>query len=361
MKLSSFLLSSAAVIVAGSAFAADLPAKKAAPAAAPAVASCPAFGNGFFTIPGSETCLKFNGRMLGDVTVTDPKNDRTKAPVSLGASWRIAVDTRSNTDVGVVSGYARISGKAAGQMGVDYGYAQIGGLTAGYADSAFITINNPWGWKYVADDGTVLPVIQYTASLGSGNSVTVGIEEASYRNTASTDNAGASQVPDLTGKFKSVQGPVTLQLAAATHQNHGKESGDKQGYAFQGAATFAASAETTLYVQAAYADAALSYLGYGKGVDFADVDVAEGTAKGWSAQAVVSQSVGSGTVNLNAAYGVITSAASVDTKITQFEVNYDFTGIKGVQIIPVIYYTNKDSAGTSTNSTTGYLRIERDF
>ena len=146
MKLSALLLSSAAVIVAGSAYAADLPAKKAAPAAAPAVASCPSFGAGFFTIPGSDTCLKFSGRMTGDVSFSDPKGNREAAPVSLSASWRIAVDARSNTDAGVVRGFARTSGGAGGNMGVDYAYAQVGGLTAGLTDTAFATLNNPWGW-----------------------------------------------------------------------------------------------------------------------------------------------------------------------------------------------------------------------
>ena len=367
MKLSTLLLSSAAVIVAGSAYAADLPAKKAAPAAVPAVLSCPAFGAGFFTIPGTETCLKFNGRMIGDVTVIDPKSDRTKAPVTLGYSWRIAVDTRSNTDIGVVRGYSRIKSKA-GAMVVDYAYAQIGGLTAGFADSAFLTINNPWGWVYGADDGKILPVLQYTAALGTGNSLTVGIEEATSR--TNTTDTGAPQMPDLVGQFKSVQGPVTFQLAAATHQNHGSVSGDKQGYAVQGAVTFAASADTKVYVQAAYADAALSYLGYGFGkdavksgtslYDYTDTAAAT-TAKGWSAQGVVNQAVGAGSISLNGAYGVVTDVNSNDAKFTQVELNYDYTGIKGVQIIPVIAYKNVDWNGTSTNSTTGYLRIERDF
>ena len=59
MKITSLLLSSAAVLVAGSAFAADLPAKKAAPAAA--VVACPAFGAGFFQLPGSDTCIQLSG------------------------------------------------------------------------------------------------------------------------------------------------------------------------------------------------------------------------------------------------------------------------------------------------------------
>jgi len=45
MKLSTLLLSSAALVVAGSSYAADLPAKKGAPAKA--ATGCPAFGVAF--------------------------------------------------------------------------------------------------------------------------------------------------------------------------------------------------------------------------------------------------------------------------------------------------------------------------
>ena len=52
MNIRSLFLASAALVSAGGAFAADLPAKQAAPVA-DAVRACPAYGSGFFTLPGS--------------------------------------------------------------------------------------------------------------------------------------------------------------------------------------------------------------------------------------------------------------------------------------------------------------------
>ena len=139
-------------------------------------------------------------------------------------------------------------------------------------------------------------------------------------------------------------------------------SSDTQGYAVQAAATLAAAPGTTLYLQGAYANAALSYLGYRNTNDAVAAD-ASATAKGYSVFAAINQAAGPGSVSLNAVYGAQTpSGNGGDIKQTQFELNYDYTGIKGVQVIPAVYYSNKDNGdGTTTNGTTGFLRIERDF
>jgi hypothetical protein len=356
MKISSLLLSSAAILVVGSAFAADLPAKKAAPAAAPT--GCAAFGDGFLQIPGGDNCIKFSGRVVADQTFADPKSDRAKMFDTFGSSARLNVDVRSNTDAGVVRSFFRLNGGSNAAPTVKYAYAQIGGLTAGYADSAFITLNNPWGWLISTDDGKVANLLSYTASLGGTTTATISVEDPTFRTSA---ELGASQVPDLGGAVKTVNGALTLQGAVATHQNHGLLSSDTQGYAVQLAATLAAAPGTTLYLQGAYANAALSYLGYTNTTDAVAAD-ASATAKGYSVFAAVNQAAGPGSVSLNAVYGAQTpSGNGSDIKQTQVELNYDYTGIKGVQIIPAIYYSNTDNGTTTTNGTTGVLRIERDF
>ena len=356
MKLSTLLLSSAAVLVAGAAFAADLPAKKAAPAAA---TGCTAFGAGFFQIPGGDTCIKFSGRVTADQTLSDPKGDRSAALNSFGAGFRLNVDARSNTEAGVVRAYGRVSGSGGDAVGVNYSYLQIGGFTAGHTDTAFATLNNPWGWEIATDDGKVTNALQYTASLGGSSSVTVALEDATARTTS---GMGASQVPDVVGQFKTTMGGNTIQLAAASHQNHGLVSGDVQGYAFQAAATIAASKETTIYLQAAYANAALSYLGTSPAaIHDADTNDVSATAKGWSAFGAVSQAMGAGSIQLNGVYSQLTATDSTDVKISQLELNYDYTGIKGVQIIPAVYVSSVSTGGDTLDSTVGFLRIERDF
>jgi hypothetical protein len=74
MKLAkSLLLGSAAALVAtAGASAADLPSKKAAPVQF--VQVCSAYGAGFFTIPGTDTCIKVGGRVRADFAMSGQKD-----------------------------------------------------------------------------------------------------------------------------------------------------------------------------------------------------------------------------------------------------------------------------------------------
>ena len=60
MKVSFLPLAAAGLIATGSAQAADLPTRKAAPVEY--VRICAAYGPGFFYIPGTDTCIKIGGR-----------------------------------------------------------------------------------------------------------------------------------------------------------------------------------------------------------------------------------------------------------------------------------------------------------
>ena len=71
--LNKLLLGSAAVIVAvAGAQAADLPSKKAAPATY--VKICDAYGAGFYTVPGTDTCVKLGGYFRGEYQYTPGKD-----------------------------------------------------------------------------------------------------------------------------------------------------------------------------------------------------------------------------------------------------------------------------------------------
>ena len=379
MKLSTLLLSSAAVLVAGAAFAADLPAKKAAPAA---VTGCTAFGAGFFQIPGGDTCIKFSGRVTADTKAADAKGSRTKSTVNFGAGFRLNVDARSNTDAGALRSYGRLDSGS-----LSYAYLTLGGLTAGLADSSFDAYNGAWNWNADGfDNGNVNKLVSYTAALGGASSLTFGIEDPANQNTSSvsllSETAlmnfesshsaagfyaeavqGAAQYPDMVGNFKTSAGAASIQLSGALHNNHGLTGGDKTGFALQAYGKFAVATGTELHAQASYADAATAYLGYTNATaDYADPEVTQ-TAKGYALLGAVNQAVGAGSVSLSGRYAVITPAAAspVDTKITQVELNYDYTGIKGLQVVPMVYLKNVDNGTTATQSTAGLLRIERDF
>ena len=195
MKLTSLLLSSAAVLVAGSAFAADLPAKKAAPAAA--VVACPAFGAGFFQLPGSDTCIKFGGYVRDDIKFASEAdraaadgstNENLYSLYSNSASFRLNIDTRSNTEIGVVRGFARTNGSDLKQA-----YIQAGGFTTGLAG----TWMGNGGGVIVGTFGSHSDATQvsYSTAIGGGT-VTLGLLDSGANDVQST-NTGVASMPDL--------------------------------------------------------------------------------------------------------------------------------------------------------------------
>ena len=117
--LNKTLLGSAAVIMTMvGAQAADLPSKKAAPATY--VKICDAYGAGFYTIPGSDTCIKVGGYVRVDydyrperkstsflttTTTTNGKNVSGSGDATTQGFYNratIQLDARTATSMGVV-------------------------------------------------------------------------------------------------------------------------------------------------------------------------------------------------------------------------------------------------------------------
>src|ERR1700744_477013 len=107
------LVTAAGAGLAGGAEAADLPSRQAAPAA-DYVRVCTAYGAGYFTIPGSNTCLKIGGAVRASYTVRPaaPSNainqastNIAQAPYPRSATYDHAraylnLNARSETDYG---------------------------------------------------------------------------------------------------------------------------------------------------------------------------------------------------------------------------------------------------------------------
>src|SRR6516225_1534222 len=108
MKLAkSLLLGSAAGLVAvAGAQAADLPTRKAAPVEY--VRICAVHGPGFFYIPGSDTCIKIGGRARFEY-VNAQTYSRGVDNSSFRASGRISLDSRTQTDWGLLRAFVRVT------------------------------------------------------------------------------------------------------------------------------------------------------------------------------------------------------------------------------------------------------------
>jgi hypothetical protein len=222
MKLvKSLLLGSAAALstVAG-AQAADLPVRKAAPVEY--VQLCPAFGRGFFTIPGTDTCLQISGRVRAEFIVREQEN-RGQDATGFRARGRLNIDARTATAFGPLRAYIRYEAttnsgavfqggltqfgglSGPGNLGgagsltgtsttfaLEQAYVQYGGFIAGKNTSTF-SFSGPAGDRYFGarfDDGPNTEQFSYLFSPGNGFQVQVGIENPLNRRTNAVNFAG---------------------------------------------------------------------------------------------------------------------------------------------------------------------------
>ncbi|HEV2602720.1 MAG TPA: porin, partial [Microvirga sp.] len=216
----SLLLGTAAglVTVAG-AQAADLPVRKAA--AVEYVQLCPAFGRGFWTIPGTDSCLSISGFARGELIVAEQDNAAQDA-VGWRARMRLNFDVRTATAVGPVRAYIRLdtnrsygAGFTAGGLGsgfvglagvgglggggataqgliVDQAYVQWGGFIAGRNTSIFSP--GPGGDRYFGvrfDDGPNNEQFAYVFDAGGGLEIAAAIENPFNRRTNTAAFAGS--------------------------------------------------------------------------------------------------------------------------------------------------------------------------
>ncbi|WP_198174132.1 porin [Mesorhizobium xinjiangense] len=111
---------------------------------------CDVFGTGFFYIPGTETCLRFDGYVRYRVGASEDADGWFKR-----TRVRLNVDTRSETELGTLRGFMRFQADWGngdtgsngtitndGDVGIDQAIVQLGGFYAGYTESAFAA---PWG------------------------------------------------------------------------------------------------------------------------------------------------------------------------------------------------------------------------
>ena len=278
MKLTkSLLLASAAGLAAvATASAADLPSKKAAPVEY--VKVCPAFGPGFFYIPGSETCLKISGNVWVEGMWAQPY---TKSQDTIGTrvQGRITLDARTNTEYGLLrtvvdprfnkrngneqSNSQAREGNAANGINTDgtlkqvhinpTAYIQLGGLTVGRLGSFFGPQfgSNDLPGPVGIDARDEVNQVAYTASLGNGITITGALEDStdSSRDGIGSYNVavgagayaggvtyGGSRIPDAVLALKIDQSWGSANLAASSHaiNYNSNQFGVEYGYAVTG-------------------------------------------------------------------------------------------------------------------------------
>jgi hypothetical protein len=340
MKLvKSLLLGGAAGLVAVSgASAADLAITK--PAPAEYVRICSAEGAGFFYIPGTETCLKISGRVRFDVkfnskaTLPGPK---TGFGYTFDTSALIKLDTRTQTSLGTLRGYAEIAlgnndtgsgaltGLPARLVTAGDVFISLGGFTVGRLASLY-GFDDP---GYAKNPGAAQ--IQYLATFGSGFYVGAGVEDI--------DGGVFSQEVGGVLAAGYQNGGTNVRLAARANTN--------SAWGIQLQAQQAFGSGTTVFAAADFED---------KGDGFASAVDNE-----WSVTLKLSQAFSdqfSGSIA-----GAYQDNEGIDTRF-KVVAGVDYTLVPGFVIGPEVVYENinPDAVGVkNSDSITGRLRFQRNF
>ncbi|WP_187970292.1 porin [Aquibium microcysteis] len=228
MNIKSLLLGSAAALVAVTGARAADAVVIAEPEPVEYVRVCDAYGAGFFYIPGTETCLKFDGYVRMQVNASggdevydaDPGPGVTLDRRDIAEGWRfntrarLNVDARSDTEWGTLRGYMRIQADAVSNTdaayGMDQAIVQLGGFYVGYTESAWAA---PWGLPGIArfgilhtDNGGAYAYQQrqqigYTFSGGNGVFGSIVLEDDTI-----ADVGGEGYMPDVVGVLGISQG-----------------------------------------------------------------------------------------------------------------------------------------------------------
>lgn len=262
------------------------------------VKACTAQGEGFLYLPGTDTCIKIGGYAWAEGYF----NTFSGYPSGFDKTYTVAtyglqLDTRNETEYGTLRSYFDIRFKwrtsepwadapdpRPNQVEVWNAYVQFAGFTFGHAQSFFDFYAN--ADVLGTDPGTIGSDVRtnlaaYTVEFGKGFSATLAFEDASERQSGVfpldptfpdvlEDYQAGQKVPDVVANLAYEGTWGKAQVSGALHQVNALDffqplnAQDTWGYALQAGIMFklpVLGEGDTLYLQTAYADGAIAYLG----------------------------------------------------------------------------------------------------
>ena len=335
---------------------------------------CDAYGQGYFYIPGTETCMSIGGMIYGTVYGGGDVYARTRDERD-PKKWRYATraeldfSTASDTELGTLRTFIRLRGEwADGEQveagGLRFGYIELGGLRVGLDESAINTFFDYYG-DYINDDvvlggGYRTNMISYTYAADNGFSALISLEQG---NTEDNDYNG--QITDYTPH---------VVLAAKYEQGWGSLTGaaayDSVNEAWIGKAKVSVNItdKFNIWGMAAYKDLKDTYYG---DLDDANSIITDNSIRGIRAVDSFYGTWGGKWVGwVGASYG-FTEKAKGNLQLAYegagnfygaANVNYEL--VSGLTLIPEVNYrkwNDSKSELKGTNAFGGALRLQRDF
>jgi hypothetical protein len=162
---------------------------------------CDAFGAGYWYIPGTDTCLRIGGEVKFKTEFYDEKflysdSDSTDADHTgswnFTTSWDIDVTTKSMTDWGPLTTFAKFSGESAfggNAVGVtteEY-YLSLGPVLLGSTDSAFDIVGGGYTEEDFKLSDTTVDQVQLSWAI-NGFGIVLAIEDPSDRWSSHENN-----------------------------------------------------------------------------------------------------------------------------------------------------------------------------
>jgi hypothetical protein len=219
MTIKSLLIGSAAAIVAVSTAQAADAIVAADPEPVQYVQVCDAFGDGFFYIPGTETCLKFSGYVQAQAQ-TVMSTGSTYA-TTLTNEARLQIEAKSDSEIGTIASTIRLTSAAPGAFNVDRSHISIGdGNVLNVGLNGSIYDFSPVGEQsFIASGGVAGQQVMYTVAA---DSATFAVQ------AVSTSAAGAYVAGDVVAKMTFSAGDVSV-AAAVGYDGDGQPSDNRIG------------------------------------------------------------------------------------------------------------------------------------
>lgn len=250
------------------------------------VTVCNAYGIGFYTIPGTGTCLRISTRLRVDYNIAEYDELFAETQGRFGtfdgadlyrtlARANVYFDARTQTEFGLLRTYIDLDVRRTGTGSTAFlssGYIEFGGFLLGRAQSRYDFVEAFFapGQAFLSTASDVTTqLIAYTAEFDGGISMTASLEDETARRTgifanpAFDDAYQGTRIPDIVGNVRLERPWGTAQVMGALHYTDPVDVSDSAlGYAVgAGVAVNVPTGRGTLVgVQATFSEGALQYV-----------------------------------------------------------------------------------------------------